>query len=137
MRQLELQTQALHRKLKDQYQAMIAQNAADFDSSLGRKLEGSRLLARADFSLIPLQELEKIKAKAKKADAFSDYKLIGRPRRNSIDCLGASDMFLGPVIDASSIKPIERRQIVQNMRNVDKLSSELQELKINNSYLEK
>lgn len=35
------------------------------------------------------------------------------------------------------VKPALKRQIASNMRNVDKLQNEVQDLRLNNAYLEK
>ena len=120
MRRMELQTQALHRKLKDQFQTIMIQNTND--DSFTDKLEGSRLFLKADFSLLPVNKLQRIQSKKNQQNLYEDYKLIRRPRRNSIDCLITGDIQRGPIIDSDGIiKPAQKRQIVQNMRNVDKL----------------
>lgn len=135
LHQTEEQNRALHRKLRDHYQKFMLPNA-DSDSSAG-KLDGSRLFARADFSLPALDALQKIKTTASRADAFQEHSLLARPRRSSIDCLMPADSETGPMGEPNRVKPALKRQIASNMRNVDKLQNEVQDLRLNNAYLEK
>lgn len=125
----------MHRKLRDQYQKFMLPDP-DSESPVG-KLDGSRLFARADFSLPALDALQKIKAKASRADAFQEHALLARPRRSSIDCLTLADDETGPMGEPDLVKPALKRQIASNMRNVDKLQNEVQDLRLNNAYLEK
>lgn len=63
--------------------------------------------------------------------------MLARPRRSSIDCLMPSNSNVGPMGEPDRVKPALKRQIASNMRNVDKLQNEVQDLRLNNAYLEK
>lgn len=135
MRKAEEQNRKLHRKLRDQYMSFMLPNN-DADLSAG-KLEGSRLFARADFTLLSDDALRKIHHDASRENAYQEYPLLSRPRRSSIDCLMSCDRDGGAIRPADRLKPAFKRQITSNMRNVDKLQNEVQDLRLNNAYLEK
>ena len=135
LQRTESESRRLHRKLLDQFRSLVLPHV-DLDLQAG-KMDGSRLFARADFSMLPLDGLERVRARADQEDSYQEYAMLSRPRRSSIDCLvpTGSDNSLMP--EYEHLKPALKRQVAANLKNVDKLQNEVQDLRLNNAFLEK